>query len=207
MPLTRATVLQAALKLLNEVGIDALTTRKLAERLGVQSPALYWHFKNKRDLLDEIAVEMLNGMQDSEHPAEGQDWSTWIAAHARDFRRVLLAHRDGARLHVAARPAAAHLPNIEEHFRILCGAGFSPRSALLAQMAIGRFVVGWVLEEQADQGKPRSLPRIDAQTYPLLAQGAASLKKDGFDAAFEFGLRALIDGFVRQLKAERKAGL
>ncbi|HNG17360.1 TetR family transcriptional regulator, partial [Accumulibacter sp.] len=50
------TVIRAALDLLNEVGVDGLTTRKLAERLGVQQPALYWHFRNKRALLDALAI-------------------------------------------------------------------------------------------------------------------------------------------------------
>ena len=49
--LSRETVIRAALDLLNEVGVDGLSTRRLAERLGVQQPALYWHFKNKRELL------------------------------------------------------------------------------------------------------------------------------------------------------------
>nr|QWP89370.1 Nucleoid occlusion factor SlmA [Escherichia coli] len=53
------TVIRAALDLLNEVGVDGLTTRKLAERLGVQQPALYWHFRNKRALLDALAEAML----------------------------------------------------------------------------------------------------------------------------------------------------
>ncbi|HGV0115870.1 TPA: TetR family transcriptional regulator, partial [Citrobacter freundii] len=44
------TVIRVALDLLNEVGVEALTTRKLAKRLGVQQPALYWHFRNKRAL-------------------------------------------------------------------------------------------------------------------------------------------------------------
>ncbi|EBR7419052.1 TetR family transcriptional regulator, partial [Salmonella enterica] len=50
--LDKGTVIAAALELLNEVGMDSLTTRKLAERLKVQQPALYWHFQNKRALLD-----------------------------------------------------------------------------------------------------------------------------------------------------------
>ena len=57
--LNRDDVLRAALDLLNEVGIDALTTRKLAERLGVQSPTLYWHFKNKAALLDAMSQAVL----------------------------------------------------------------------------------------------------------------------------------------------------
>ncbi len=47
--LDRETVIQAALELLNEVGVDNLTTRKLAERLKVQQPALYWHFRKALD--------------------------------------------------------------------------------------------------------------------------------------------------------------
>ena len=43
--LSRETVIRAALDLLNEVGVDGLSTRRLAERLGVQQPALYWHFR------------------------------------------------------------------------------------------------------------------------------------------------------------------
>ncbi|MBN3821866.1 TetR family transcriptional regulator, partial [Paraburkholderia sp. Se-20369] len=53
--LTRDTVLRAALDLLDEVGIDALSTRRLAERLGVQSPTLYWHFRNKGELLEAMS--------------------------------------------------------------------------------------------------------------------------------------------------------
>ena len=57
--LSRETVIRAALDLLNEVGVDGLSTRRLAERLGVQQPALYWHFKNKRELLDALSRQML----------------------------------------------------------------------------------------------------------------------------------------------------
>ena len=59
--LDKGTVIAAALELLNEVGMDSLTTRKLAERLKVQQPALYWHFQNKRALLDALAEAMLAG--------------------------------------------------------------------------------------------------------------------------------------------------
>ena len=59
MKLDRDVILQAALSLLDEVGMDKLSTRLLAERLGVQQPALYWHFKNKRALLDAMNGEIL----------------------------------------------------------------------------------------------------------------------------------------------------
>ena len=59
MPLERETVARAALVVLDEVGLDGLTVRRIAEALGVQNPALYWHFKNKQDLLDRMAEVML----------------------------------------------------------------------------------------------------------------------------------------------------
>ncbi|HEX8806526.1 MAG TPA: TetR family transcriptional regulator, partial [Candidatus Aquilonibacter sp.] len=56
--LSRETIVQAALELLNELGIDGLTVRALASRLGVRAPTLYWHVKNKQELLDEMATEV-----------------------------------------------------------------------------------------------------------------------------------------------------
>ena len=54
MKVDRAQIVDEALKLLNEVGIDALSTRLLADRLNVRQPALYWHFKSKRALIEAM---------------------------------------------------------------------------------------------------------------------------------------------------------
>ena len=61
-PLDRARVADTALKLLNEVGLDGLTLRAIAKELDVKAPALYWHFKDKQALLDEMATEMFRRM-------------------------------------------------------------------------------------------------------------------------------------------------
>ncbi|HHU1358922.1 TPA: tetracycline resistance transcriptional repressor TetR(A), partial [Escherichia coli] len=93
------TVIRAALDLLNEVGVDGLTTRKLAERLGVQQPALYWHFRNKRALLDALAEAMLAENHTHSVPRADDDWRSFLIGNARSFRQALLACRDGARIH------------------------------------------------------------------------------------------------------------
>jgi TetR/AcrR family tetracycline transcriptional repressor len=49
------------LDVLDEVGIDGLTVRLLAGRLGVKSPALYWHLRNKQELLDAMADFVVHG--------------------------------------------------------------------------------------------------------------------------------------------------
>jgi AcrR family transcriptional regulator len=61
-PLSRATVAEAALRLLNETGLEKLTLRAIATELHVKAPALYWHFKSKQELIDEMATEMFRRM-------------------------------------------------------------------------------------------------------------------------------------------------
>ncbi len=100
------TVIRAALDLLNEVGVDGLTTRKLAERLGVQQPALYWHFRNKRALLHALAEAMLAENHTHSVPRADDDWRSFLIGNARSFRRALLAYRDGARASMPARDRA-----------------------------------------------------------------------------------------------------
>ncbi|MFF5945755.1 TetR family transcriptional regulator, partial [Streptomyces althioticus] len=61
-PLDRARVADTALRLLNEVGLDGLTLRAIAKELDVKAPALYWHFRDKQALLDEMATQMFRRM-------------------------------------------------------------------------------------------------------------------------------------------------
>lgn len=196
--LNRDDVLRAALELLNEVGIDALSTRRLADKLGVQSPTLYWHFKSKAALLDAMTEAIVLAHHTHAQPAEGQAWQDWLMADGRGFRRALLSYRDGARLHAGTRPGDTERASIEARLRLLCNAGFEPAAATLLMMSIGRFVVGWVLEEQSLQqpNPPASsrLPGPDATRYPLLAAGWAATVGGEADAVFDRALRLLING-------------
>ncbi|MDR7270202.1 TetR/AcrR family tetracycline transcriptional repressor [Pelomonas saccharophila] len=196
--LNRDDVLRAALELLNEVGIDALSTRKLAERLGVQSPTLYWHFKSKAALLDAMSAAVMQQSRAIATPGPGEAWQDWLMEDGRSFRKALLACRDGARLHAGTRPGEAQRGSIEARLALLCKAGFEPGPATVLMMSVGRFVVGWVLEEQSAQAPdapPSSLlAGPDAAQYPLLAQGWKQTVGGDPDELFERALRLLIDG-------------
>lgn len=182
------TVIRAALDLLNEVGVDGLTTRKLAERLGVQQPALYWHFRNKRALLDALAEAMLAENHTHSVPRADDDWRSFLIGNARSFRQALLAYRDGARIHAGTRPGAPQMETADAQLRFLCEAGFSAGDAVNALMTISYFTVGAVLEEQAgdsDAGE-RGGTVEQAPLSPLL--------RAAIDAFDEAGPRA---GLVR----------
>ncbi|WP_240024067.1 tetracycline resistance transcriptional repressor TetR [Serratia marcescens] len=189
--LTRETVLRGALALLDDIGIDALSTRRLAQHLGVQSPTLYWHFKNKAELLKAMAETIMLDHRE-EVPAD-IPWQAWVTANAINFRRALLAYRDGARLHAGTRPQEPQFAIIEAKVALLCRAGFTPEHAVNLLFAVGRFVVGWVLEEQ--QMEPDdALSEADRRRYPLLCGGWEKLQEKGADTLFEAGIRLLVDG-------------
>ncbi|WP_426509552.1 TetR/AcrR family transcriptional regulator C-terminal domain-containing protein [Dactylosporangium sp. McL0621] len=204
----REVIVTAALELLDEAGLDGVTVRRLAARLGVQNPALYWHFRSKRALLDEMA-QALQSRQDFGPPHEGENWRQWFTRRGRERREILLSHRDGARLVAGTRPGPELIVRFEAELGSLVEQGFTPTQALLAIGTLTRFVNGFVLEEQAlhqrqidtdgpgAEAPPGASP-IDAfKATPILA---AAIRGSGdTDASFEHGLRIVVDGIAGSL--------
>jgi len=91
----RDQVINAALALLDEVGLEAITTRKLAQKLGVESATLYWHFRNKASLLEEMAATVLarhHSLPLAEDTAEWAGWQITRAVSAARFSLIGMAH-------------------------------------------------------------------------------------------------------------------
>jgi TetR/AcrR family tetracycline transcriptional repressor len=157
MPLDRPTIIAKAFEVLDQHGVEGLSTRKLAEALGVSGPSLYWHFKTKRELFDHMTeATLIKAMAGQYNPPSDFDWTVWIAEGARSIRREILKHRDGAQVFVGYRrtpervamgPSPAAL--------ILSRIGLDPRDSWLILRTLGRFVIGWTLDEQtANSGTP-----------------------------------------------------
>ena len=98
MTVTQADVVRAAVELIDERGLDALTLRGVAARLGIKAPTLYWHVRDKRHLMDLVAEQIAVGSEppESQEPAAGQPVWEWLGERARWQRAALLAHRDSA---------------------------------------------------------------------------------------------------------------
>jgi len=205
MKLEREQIIHTAIALLDEVGIDELTTRKLAQRLGVQQPALYWHFKNKRALLDAMNNAMLAQHHFHARPMPGDDWKSFVLGNARSFRHALLAHRDGGMVHAGANAIPNDLERLEAQARILVNAGFPLDIAAYALVTIGRFVLGGVIDEQADQQEGGELQAgdLDANTaeLPLVREALRLYREGGHEASFETGLALIVEGMEVRLRA------
>lgn len=202
MKVDRQRILDTALELLNEVGIDALSTRAIAQRLGVQQPALYWHFKNKRALLDAMNGEILARAHEARVPREGEPWQDFLRRNGRSFRAALLSYRDGARVHAGTEAAPDDLEPIEAQAMVLVRAGFTPGQAMQLFVAVSRYVVGCVLEEQASpiDGSTKQT-RLDeaARAYPVLAEAMAHYRVSGHTGLFERGLDLMVRGAEAEL--------
>jgi AcrR family transcriptional regulator len=104
MKVNREIVVEAGLKLLNEVGLEQLTLRRLAAELKIQAPTLYWHFKSKEELIDAMATLVLaRGSPDLVPSKNTRDCKAWVGAFGVGLRKTLLQYRDGARLVAGSR--------------------------------------------------------------------------------------------------------
>lgn len=196
--LNRESVINAALELLNEVGIDGLTTRKLAQKLGIEQPTLYWHVKNKRALLDALAVEMLARHHDYPLPAEGEAWQSFLRNNAVSFRRALLNYRDGARVHLGTRPDEKQYETVEIQLSFMTKNGFSLRSGLYAISAVSHFTLGAVLEQQEhNAAAPQRTTASGSTMPPLLREALHIMDSDDGGTAFLYGLDSLISGLEK----------
>ncbi|EKT59060.1 tetracycline resistance transcriptional repressor TetR [Providencia rettgeri] len=194
--LDKETIITAALDLLNEVGMEGLTTRKLAQKLGVEQPTLYWHVKNKRALLDALSVEMLKRHHGHPLPVEGETWQEFLRHNALSFRRALLSYRDGAKVHLGTRPSAEQYATVQKQLQFMIDSGFSLKSGLYAVSAVGHFTLGSVLEQQEHLAAMGERDVEQDGAMPLLLKEAIQIMdNDDGTEAFLFGLESLIRGF------------
>jgi len=219
MPLSRDEVLQGSIRLVNEHGLDALTMRRLADTLGVQAGAIYWHFADKQALYDAMGDSILTGLL--EPPLTG-GWDAQLTEICRRIATSFLRMRDGALLATRGlRPGPNALAVSEKMLAVARDAGFSGEHSIWATAALGYYVLGWVTDLQATEAAMarglRSVlqsfaKNIDREKYPNLAElGEGGLEQltstRDFSARFEYGLEVIIDGLraVRRRSPEKQS--
>lgn len=205
--LDRSTVVQTALELLKRVGLDGLTTRRLADELGVKSPALYWHFHNKQELLDAMADALIRekGMGP---PRSGETWQQWLADRVRAYRTTLLAYPDSARIIAEAQQVSlTTIRAFNEELEAMVTLGFDPVQALRTITALSNYANGFILQEQNWRQPATHGPVTRDTLAELLSEGHAAPLLVAFaeggspynEASFEYGLHALIEGCAAAL--------
>jgi TetR/AcrR family transcriptional regulator, tetracycline repressor protein len=205
MKINREMVTRAGLKLLNQDGLEQLTLRRLGVELNVQAATIYWHFKSKEELIDEMATTVLSDGAPNLIPArKSSDWRLWAAAFGEGLRKTLLAYRDGARMVSGTRLTNTdYLKTTERIGNQLLASGFSVRAAVVLGTTIYNYTLSFVMEEQAVFPYPGERSpyysiearnaRLDPAEFPFNRQ-ASPILFDRFERRFRDGLDLILQG-------------
>jgi TetR/AcrR family transcriptional regulator, tetracycline repressor protein len=205
MKINREMVIQAGLKLLNQRGLEQLTLRRLAVELNVQAATIYWHFRSKEQLLDEMATTVLADGSANLIPArKSSDWRVWASTFGEGLRKTLLAYRDGARMVAGTRLTnTEYLMTTERIGNQMLAADFSVRAAVVLFSTIYNYTLSFVMEEQTvfpTPGKRSSRysigarnARLDPAAFPFHRQ-TSSILFDRYDQRFREGLELILRG-------------
>ena len=186
-------LVRAAMDLLDESGLDSVTLRSVAARVGVRNNTVCWHVKTKARLRDLMADAVLTEVDTADLPPQ---WRDRVLALAGRYRKALLKHRDGGRLVAAtATPEPAALKVTETLVTALLDGGLPAPAAAWTCWTILHFTLGLVQEEQ---GGPGALePAVSAGHYPALAKVLPFIAGTEFDSRFRYGLELILDSAAR----------
>jgi AcrR family transcriptional regulator len=216
VPLSRERVLQAAIRLADEGGIESLTMRKLARALGVEAMSLYNHVANKGDLVDGI-VDLV--VSEIDLPSTSDGWEAAIRECAISAHEAFLRHPWACSLVMSPTTTrGARVPRLrymEWLLRQLRDAGFSPELTYHVYHALDGHILGFTLwqlghsaaaleiggaQEFADFAD-KFLQELRAGDYPNLAEHVEqhiTASGDGeSESEFEFGLSLILDGLKK----------
>lgn len=203
-PLTRERVLQAAIKLADQGGIESLSMRKLGKELGVEAMALYYHFDSRDEVVDG-SVDLVFGEIDL--PAGGAGWKAAMRQRALSVRDILSRHRWAIGLMESrANPGPANLRHHDAVIGSLRAAGFDMEMAAHAYSLLDSYVYGFALtkmslpfdtEQEVAEVAQSMLQAFPLDEYPNLgAMITEHVSKPGYDYGdeFEYGLKVILDG-------------
>ncbi|WP_331741464.1 TetR/AcrR family transcriptional regulator C-terminal domain-containing protein [Kitasatospora sp. NBC_00085] len=190
--LTRDGIMQAALALVDEEGSAALSTTRIAARLGVKGPSLYNYVSSRDEIIAGISDLIVAEM---ELDPTVQPWTAALDAWARSYRAALARHPNMVPL-LASRPtrSVAALQAYACAFALLREAGWPEEHVLSVVQSVEYLLIGSALHLDR--------PHDAAWTDEALPPGLEPLRNappDFRERAFETGLAALIRSFQESL--------
>ncbi|MFC4563455.1 TetR/AcrR family transcriptional regulator C-terminal domain-containing protein [Nocardiopsis mangrovi] len=190
--LTLDDVLSSALDLLNAQGIEQVTLRGVARRLGVHLNSVSFQVKSKARLYELLADRILGEVSTRDLPLGPRARVVELAGR---YRRALLSHRDGARIVMGTTAVERNTLTVGD---IMVGAllegGADKVTCTRSFWAISYFILGIAQEEQnwPDNADYRLRKALEIGSYPTLEKVSAALTEDSFDERFRFGMDALL---------------
>jgi len=202
--LTRDRVIEAALQVMDEEGLEAVTMRRIGRELGVEAMSLYNHVDDKEDILGGIC-EMV--MTEFRFPEPSDDWTETARLGAHEWRRLLKAHPNVIRLFAERRKMASSvdaLGPMDFALGIFRRAGLAGEDVVKAFHAFGGYIQGFIMMEigpmfDVDDDEHSHMHEevaaaIPADRLPNLAAAFPHFHGCDPEEQFDYGLELLIEG-------------
>jgi AcrR family transcriptional regulator len=207
-PLTRQAIVEAALRVLDREGMDALSMRKVGEELGTGAASLYWHVRNKDELLQLVYEAVVAEL--TLPPPDPSIWKEQLRDLGTQLRAVMHRHRDVARISLGRIPAGPTLARTTEWlFDLMRPVGVPDQVIAYIGDFASLYVGAYAFEESLGLASPTGEDLPPEQVVQMFRDYVASLPADRFpqtkgaidllfggdgDERFEFGLELMIRG-------------
>jgi TetR/AcrR family tetracycline transcriptional repressor len=219
-PLTLDRILDAGMRIADTEGLEALSMRRLGTQLGAGATSLYWHVRNKDELLDLLVDRVIGEILAEIGPAEG--WRAQMGEAARTARAVLVRHRHLAPV-LGTRPTLG--PNALQAIELVVGqlraAGFEDLTATLGANAVITWSSGYAVFEARDPLGPNATEeertayattieetfrRLPPDRFPNTVAMLPLMNRITADDQFESALGWILDGLELALERQRTGG-
>jgi len=203
-PLTRDRIIEAALRVMDAEGLEAVTMRRIGRELGVEAMSLYNHVEDKDDILEGVTERVMN---EFEFPTSTGDWADDARAMSREWRRLLDLHPSVCQL-LAERhkplDGLATFRAMDSALGVLRRAGLSALDAAQAFNALGSYILGFVMMEQGlmlgnddddhARGHDLAIDALEGSGLVNVMECLPHFADCTTDQQFDFGLDLMIRG-------------
>ena len=215
-PLTRNAIVQTAIRLLDQEGLDALSMRRIAEELDTGAASLYWHVGSKDGLLDLIFDHVIGEVEVPQ--PEPKRWQEQLKEVARAVRGVILRHRDIVRISIGRIPMGPNALDLSEGlFAILRAGGIPDQLAVTAHHLLFAIINGFTLDEttelgveiggppdeQAANAARAYLAELPAERFPNLIAVSEHFHYADKDQSFALLIDLFVDGLGARASTRR----
>jgi AcrR family transcriptional regulator len=177
--LTRDAIVEAALAVLERDGMDGLSMRKVSEELGTGAASLYWHVRNKEELL-QLVFERVTEEIDLPEPDPAR-WQEQCRELARQMLEVMRRHRDVARISLGRIPSGPSVARFSEWlFQLLQPVGIPDRVIAYLGDLMGLYVGAYAFEESLGLVSPTGEEMPPEEIIRMLRDYMLSLPPDRF---------------------------
>jgi TetR/AcrR family tetracycline transcriptional repressor len=196
-------IIETSISLINEKGLEALTMRKLATKLNVQASAVYWHVKNKEELLQLLSINISKKIS---YPDEQLDWKSKLVHLSKQSRDAMSSIRNGPEIMMQTIPSDPYrLGLIEYMIKVFVKEGFTPLKSLEISNLLNNYTILFTMDEFIQieqQNNPSAHEYIQgflsslSEKYPYFNQAiksqAVNLQEN---EVFLSGIMAILDGY------------